>query len=65
MIQDGPVDALDHASYHFAFGGKIGIDATRKWPEEGYTREWPTLVSMNEEIKERVSRRWGMYGLDV
>ncbi len=64
VIQDGPVDALDHASYRFAFGGKIGIDATRKWPEEGYSREWPTLVSMSEEIKERVSRRWEMYGLD-
>ncbi|HIQ11818.1 MAG TPA: menaquinone biosynthesis decarboxylase [Caldilineales bacterium] len=64
IIQDGPVDALDHASYRFAFGGKIGIDATRKLPEEGYTREWPTLVSMTEEIKARVARRWELYGID-
>jgi len=64
IIQDGPVDALDHASYNFAFGGKIGIDATRKLPEEGYTREWPTLVRMSDEIKERVTRRWKLYGLE-
>ena len=64
IIQDGPVDALDHASYRFAFGGKIGIDATRKWPEEGYERTWPELVQMSQEIKERVTRRWELYGLE-
>jgi 4-hydroxy-3-polyprenylbenzoate decarboxylase len=64
IIQDGPVDALDHASYNFAFGGKIGIDATRKWPEEGYARDWPELVRMSDEIKERVTRRWELYGLN-
>jgi 4-hydroxy-3-polyprenylbenzoate decarboxylase len=62
IIQDGMVDALDHASYNFAFGGKIGIDATRKLPAEGYTRGWPTPVGMSEEIRERVTRRWSMYG---
>jgi 4-hydroxy-3-polyprenylbenzoate decarboxylase len=63
IIQDGPVDALDYASRHVAFGGKIGIDATRKLSSEGYAREWPSQVSMNKEIKERVTRRWKMYGL--
>jgi 4-hydroxy-3-polyprenylbenzoate decarboxylase len=63
LIQDGPTDALDHSSYSFAFGGKIGIDATRKLPQEGYTRGWPTPIEMSEEIKERVSRRWSVYGL--
>jgi 4-hydroxy-3-polyprenylbenzoate decarboxylase len=42
VIADGPVDVLDHASAHFAFGGKIGVDATRKWREEG-GREWPEV----------------------
>ena len=64
IIQEGPVDALDHASYHFAFGGRIGIDATRKLPQEGYTREWPKAITMSAEIKERVSRRWKLYGFD-
>ncbi|MBI5069053.1 MAG: menaquinone biosynthesis decarboxylase [Deltaproteobacteria bacterium] len=40
VIVDGPVDVLDHASTAFALGGKIGVDATRKLPEEG-GREWP------------------------
>jgi len=62
IIQDGPVDALDHGSHHFAFGGKIGIDATHKLPEEGYTRGWPTPIAMSDEIKERVGRRWLQYG---
>ena len=62
ILQDGPVDALDHGSHHFAFGGKIGIDATHKLPEEGYTRGWPTPIDMSAEIKERVTRRWNAYG---
>ncbi len=62
IIQDGPVDALDHASYNFAFGGRIGIDATRKLPGEGYTRGWPDPIEMSAEIKERVARRWLQYG---
>ncbi len=39
----GPVDHLDHASYEQFFGGKLGIDATRKLPTEGYHRDggWP------------------------
>lgn len=62
IIQDGPVDALDHGSHNFAFGGKIGIDATHKLPEEGYTRGWPTPIAMTAEIRERVTRRWTLYG---
>ncbi|NOZ30297.1 MAG: menaquinone biosynthesis decarboxylase [Chloroflexi bacterium] len=63
VIQEGPVDALDHASYRFAFGGKIGIDATAKWPEEGYLREWPKLIEMAEPIRRLVTERWAEYGL--
>ncbi|MCO6452084.1 MAG: menaquinone biosynthesis decarboxylase [Caldilineales bacterium] len=62
IIQDGPVDALDHGSHNFAFGGKMGVDATRKLPEEGYTRGWPTPIEMSEEVRERVTRRWSIYG---
>jgi 4-hydroxy-3-polyprenylbenzoate decarboxylase len=40
VVVDGPVDVLDHAAQHFALGGKIGVDATKKWTEEG-GREWP------------------------
>ncbi len=63
IIQDGAVDALDHGSHNFAFGGRMGIDATRKLPEEGYTRGWPIPIEMSDEIKERVTRRWKVYGV--
>ncbi len=41
LTVEGPLDVLDHSSPNPLWGGKIGIDATRKWPEEGHTREWP------------------------
>jgi 4-hydroxy-3-polyprenylbenzoate decarboxylase len=63
IIQEGPTDALDHASYRPAFGGRIGLDATRKWPEEGYTRPWPQPVAMSAEVKARVDALWPELGL--
>jgi 4-hydroxy-3-polyprenylbenzoate decarboxylase len=63
VIQEGPTDALDHASHRFAFGGKIGIDATRKLPEEGYFRDWPELIRMSPEVKARIDSMWKRLGL--
>ena len=54
----GPVDSLDHASRLPNFGSKMGIDATRKWPEEGFQRDWPDEILMSEEIKSRVDELW-------
>lgn len=54
VVQEGPVDHLDHASYQHSFGGKIGIDATAKWPEEGYQRLWPEVIRMSPEVIARV-----------
>ena len=54
----GPVDSLDHASRLPNFGSKMGIDATRKWPEEGFQREWPDEILMSEEIQSRVDQLW-------
>lgn len=54
----GPADALEHASQHFAYGGKIGIDATRKWPGEGFTREWPDVLAMDADVKVRMDALW-------
>ncbi|MGE0442193.1 MAG: menaquinone biosynthesis decarboxylase [Gemmatimonadales bacterium] len=59
----GPVDVLDHASRQFTFGSKMGIDGTRKWPEEGFTREWPPLIEMDEATKRRVDELWPRLGL--
>src|SRR6266545_4322810 len=53
VVADGPVDVLDHAAAHFAFGGKIGVDATRKWREEG-GREWPEVCVHPPEVVARM-----------
>ncbi len=58
VIANGPVDHLDHASYQHSFGGKIGVDATAKLPEEGYARGWPEVVEMTAEVKARVDEIW-------
>ncbi len=58
IIADGPVDHLDHASRHHSFGGKIGIDATAKLPEEGYHRTWPEPVLMDAETRARIDSIW-------
>ena len=47
VLADGPLDHLDHAPTRQFIGGKIGIDATAKWPEEGYTRGWPDVAEMS------------------
>ncbi|MEX2109153.1 MAG: menaquinone biosynthesis decarboxylase [Gemmatimonadaceae bacterium] len=54
----GPMDVLDHSSRAFTYGSKMGIDATRKWPEEGFTRNWPKLIEMDEATKRRVDTMW-------
>jgi len=59
----GPVDTLDHAARLQDFGSKIGIDATRKWPEEGFSRPWPDEIRMSAEIKARVDALWSKLGL--
>lgn len=59
----GPVDSLDHASRLPNYGSKMGIDATRKWPEEGFTRPWPEVIEMTEEVKRRVDELWRQAGL--
>jgi len=54
----GPVDTLDHAARRQDFGSKMGIDATRKWPEEGYYGRWPDEIKMDSATKNRVERIW-------
>jgi len=59
----GPMDALDHASRLPNYGSKMGVDATRKWPGEGYTREWPEEIRMSPEVKARIDALWSSLGL--
>jgi len=60
----GPVDSLDHASRLPNFGSKMGIDATRKWAAEGFTRPWPPMLTMDAEVKNKVDALWKKLGID-
>ncbi|MDR3708504.1 MAG: menaquinone biosynthesis decarboxylase [Capsulimonadaceae bacterium] len=60
---NGPVDVLDHASPRMAFGSKMGIDATRKLPEEGFDREWPEILATSPDVAKRVDVIWSKLGL--
>lgn len=65
LLVEGPVDHLDHASYQQFWGGKVGVDATRKLPGEGYARDggWPEMISSDPATAATVDRRWKEYGL--
>jgi 4-hydroxy-3-polyprenylbenzoate decarboxylase len=59
----GPVDSLDHASRLANYGSKMGVDATKKWPSEGFTRPWPDVIKMSPDIVSRVADLWKKAGL--
>jgi 4-hydroxy-3-polyprenylbenzoate decarboxylase len=61
----GPVDDLEDASDLPAYGSKMGIDATRKWASEGFTRNWPKKISTTpaahrkaDEVWRKISQGW-------
>jgi 4-hydroxy-3-polyprenylbenzoate decarboxylase len=58
QMTKGPVDDLDDAAELPAYGGKMGIDATRKWASEGYTRSWPARVKTSEAAARRALEVW-------
>jgi 4-hydroxy-3-polyprenylbenzoate decarboxylase len=61
MMVDGPMDALDHATPLWAYGSKLGIDATRKWESEGFTRDWPEEIHMAEAVRQQVEADWATW----
>ncbi|MCU0848872.1 MAG: menaquinone biosynthesis decarboxylase [Spirochaetes bacterium] len=63
VFSRGPLDALDHSASFANYGGKLGMDATRKTREEGMGREWPDEIKMSDDVIEAVKRRWDEYGL--
>ncbi len=63
LVVDGPLDVLDHSSPLARYGAKMGIDATKTWPEEGHPREWPEELAMDPAVKARVDARWREFGL--
>ena len=63
VFTEGPVDQLDHAASRPLVGSKMGIDATAKWREEGYARDWPPVIEMTPEVKQRVDEMWARLGI--
>jgi 4-hydroxy-3-polyprenylbenzoate decarboxylase len=57
------VDVLDHSSRAFTYGSKLGLDATKKLPEEGFTREWPGVIEMDSATKAKVDGMWSTLGI--
>lgn len=59
----GPVDQLEHASRLPNFGSKMGVDATKKWPGEGFARPWPDEIKMDDATRQRVNEIWESLGI--
>jgi 4-hydroxy-3-polyprenylbenzoate decarboxylase len=56
LFTKGPADALDHATSELAIGSKMGIDATKKLPGEGFKRDWPPLIKMSQEVRRKIDQ---------
>lgn len=54
LVEHTPIDYLDFASPVSGLGGKMGLDATNKWPGET-PREWGRTITMDEAVEERVA----------
>jgi 4-hydroxy-3-polyprenylbenzoate decarboxylase len=61
---EGPIDQLDHGANQALYGGKVCIDGTRKWAEEGYRRDWPEVCRMSDEVVARVDAMWDELGIE-
>ena len=56
LFTKGPSDVLDHATSEIASGSKMGFDATKKIPGEGFKRPWPPLIKMDAAVKAKVEK---------
>lgn len=57
IVENTPIDYLDFASPISGLGGKMGLDATNKWPGET-TREWGRPIEMDAAVKAHVDQLW-------
>jgi 4-hydroxy-3-polyprenylbenzoate decarboxylase len=60
----GPMDDLDHSARGPAFGSKMGLDGTKKWVEEGFTRPWPEIIEMDGDVKRKIDAIWKQLGVE-
>ena len=52
LVDRTPIDYLDFASPVSGLGGKMGLDATNKWPGET-AREWGRPIAMDRDVEQR------------
>ena len=62
LVPNTPIDYLDFASPVSGLGGKMGLDATNKFPGETQ-REWGKPIEMDATVKAKVDAMWGELGL--
>jgi len=62
IFTKGPADVLDHATSEMAIGSKLGFDATKKLPGEGFKRAWPPLIQMDAAVKNKINSLFGNAG---
>ncbi|HXE17039.1 MAG TPA: UbiD family decarboxylase, partial [Stellaceae bacterium] len=62
MVENTPIDYLDFASPEPGLGGKIGLDATNKFPPETH-RDWGRKLRMDDEVVKAVTEKWPSLGL--
>jgi 4-hydroxy-3-polyprenylbenzoate decarboxylase len=62
LLTTGPADVLDHSAPLGAAAGKLGIDATRKLPDEVGGKPWPEAITSDPAVAEQVTRRWKEFG---
>jgi len=58
LVENTPIDYLDFASPVSGLGGKMGLDATNKWPGET-SREWGRNIRMDAEVEQRIAHLFG------
>lgn len=62
LMENTPIDYLDFASPVSGLGGKMGLDATNKWPGETQ-REWGRVIERDADVAAKVDAMWGELGL--
>jgi len=62
IVENTPIDYLDFASPVSGLGGKMGLDATDKWPGET-ARTWGTPIVMDPVVQTRVNEIWKDLGI--
>jgi len=59
LFTKSPSGVLDHATSEIPIGSKLGIDATKELPSEGFKRPWSPLIKMDEVVQRNVEKLFG------